>query len=277
MLRVWLVAIVLAAVSVAALLAVPRSWMIYGYGIPQTQVVLIGSSLFANGMPPTGTGLFGDDRTYARVAVGGITEDMVIEFAELVIAADHAKVIVLEIYPFMRVFASDNDGLATRSLLARTFANVQLVGARVKTRIAIALGFLTGIQTANVVLGEVADTPAQPIRDVDLKERFPMLLRKPLNPSSIRDIVSDAHAKGIEVYLIAPPRRQAVVDYIGTDEAVRLEQHVRNTAAEMALPLLYDGGTWPDSLFVDVSHLNRAGRARFMSELARAWKAAHDG
>ena len=177
----------------------------------------------------------------------------------------------------MRDFASDKAKSGQQPIHQRLFAEFSSLSNDLKTRLAVVVSILTGLQSSTVVIPEVSNSGGdQVVTRHELRQRYPLHLRGPLNPKKLEEMLGRAHQEGVEVLLIAPPLPQAVADYIGVVDMARFERHLHDTAELLGLPLLYNGEVWPNTLFVDVAHLNRTGRSRFMSELAGAWKARHD-
>lgn len=77
---------------------------------------------------------------------------------------------------------------------------------------------------------------------------------------------------GVEVVLVelpVPPRFRALYD-AGSQEHTRVTDLLRVLARELDVPLVSVTGTYDDADFVDFTHLDREGAARFSNEVAGA-------
>ncbi len=95
----------------------------------------------------------------------------------------------------------------------------------------------------------------------------------PIRPGATRDYadlvsaIADLRSVGTKVILIAPPFSQLAHDLSGPDAFDQVAMLARDLSQETGAPLFMPQQPWPNMLYIDSSHLNRAGREKFRRQL----------
>jgi hypothetical protein len=105
-----------------------------------------------------------------------------------------------------------------------------------------------------------------------LRRLYPLHIRAPSDMERLMRLVDTAHSRGVEIWLLAPPRSETASKLIGPNGKERLSEAVKQLASKLGCRLFSPAHFWPDNLFTDQAHLNIEGRARFLAELKAAAK-----
>lgn len=243
------------------------------FAVPSVPVVAIGSSLFLHGIPARPTSiaaadsLLGDGRTHVRVFRDSISEAEALAAMRAAVQG-RAETVLLEVNPF----AFDFSWQAARASESRVIAWAR--GAIEWSR-----DWNSDIRAWLGRSPPPADEPAfEATEEVQKKHLsmnvfYPLHLRPPKLTLELQEVLAAARQNGVHVLLVAPPRSFAAGFALGRTAIAALEVHLIRVAKFLDLPLFEPGPIWPNELFTDHAHLNRAGRARFLAELRAWWKA----
>jgi hypothetical protein len=274
-LRIWGWSLLLCLTGTASLLLLAHSSTFGERLSVQAPVAVIGTSLVAYAVPPSGDDLLGDGRSFIRIAANGMSEETVITVAEQLIAERKVETLLLEAYPFMRDFRGAPHQPSLQTPMQRWLYMLLLESNSIKRTLKAVLGHVLGYQPEPLFLDEVSDGSFDVIDETAMRASYPLRLRRPRLEPSLRDIVDAAKKQGILTFFIAPPRSAAAGAVMGASEAARLDLHIREEASRLNIELLFPATIWPNDFFKDQGHLNRKGRIRFIEELRRAWKVRH--
>lgn len=110
--------------------------------------------------------------------------------------------------------------------------------------------------------GDRLDLPYQ-LRPERLEAIFPLRPGPTIGTAQLAQVIREKKNTTTEVILIVPPFSELAHQLAG-DGAI---EEIARLASELSLatgaPLFMPAHPWPDSFYIDSSHLNRAGRERF--------------
>jgi len=196
---------------------------------------------------------------------------------ESVIDGWHPRVLLIEIDPLVRDLAHETEPQAGTSGLL-SFAE-WLQSRSLALRLGIK-GALRRTNTASVGDYGLADDLLidAPYQITPEKLSFyPFTLHPPRQGARLARLIARARATGAEVWFLVPPTSNFALHYRGTAAIAAQTALVWATARDYGVPLLGQPEIWPDRLFVDNGHLNRAGRQRYVAQLRAAWALHHGG
>lgn len=266
MAAVWLCAIALSAISMAAVLRlgeVPDPELRWVQSPPFSLV--IGSSLIRRALPleSSAEGIFpeaGSNDRIARSASQKLSDAESLRRLQRAIDMD-IKHIFIEIDPLLRSFGTP-DPISAQLDPVRDFSE--------RLRLA-ALQLLFGTPS-------VADEAAFDLEHsrrvydgnpVNLPKYGIIAVHPPDDPDSIVRALTAARRKGIKVRWIAMPRSETAVSYFGPAIEAEFARQLAAFAQKYDATIWRPASFWPNELFADQGHLNAAGQARFLSELRR--------
>jgi hypothetical protein len=234
--------------------------------IATAPVVVIGSSLMEHAVPPFGgkvSSLLGDGRAHARLAISSITEPQTVELLNLVLETE-VQTVLIEANALAFDFASRKTTPDPTDI--RPVAMMQSL-LDLSTRARQPLRDLLNKRPL-VSEAEKLDAPFA-VQSKTLLQNYPLRLRFPSNPEALNATLAVAASKGVALILIAPPRSQLAADAMGPQATEKLWLHFQTVARDLNLPLFQPAAVWPNEYFIDLAHMNRRGRARFLQELAQ--------
>jgi hypothetical protein len=243
--------------------------------LPEAPIVVIGSSLMRHAFPEQGPAKapIGEDQPYVRFAVSSLDEHEALDLLDRVLK-EPTKVILVEINPIAFDFAFEERQRREGRFFSPAWVlnGLREFSDRARLGLRAVVDTLSGAATVT----QQVTAPPRPDRpfyiDQDLLARlYPLFLRPPREAGRLRLQIARAREKGIEIVLLAPPRSTAAANYIGEDVTLQIRKHLAAVAEGLGLPLFQPAVAWPDNLFVDQAHLNRAGARRFQEELAAWW------
>ena len=246
--------------------------------IPDAPVVVIGSSLMMYAIPGAESGeqsLLGDGRGHIRLGVSSITESQTITLLERVLKSQ-TESIFIEIHPRGMDFASvmrDDQGIR-RIFLHELTDQIRTFSLNSRRELGTRSGWRTKTPLRTSAHWSMTSEPSRldavfNIPRNTFERLYPIRTRPPAELGRLNRLLSLAKNRNTDVILIAPPRSQAAVDYMGTVCSISLEEHFQNLAEQLDGPLFQPARYWPDAYFIDQAHMNRRGRKRFCNELAR--------
>jgi hypothetical protein len=265
---IWCAVLALGTVAAVALTALGEDHSAIFGDIPAPTVIVIGSSLMLHAVPPSGDGadsLLGDGRAHARLVMSNITEAQTVALLGLVLKTG-VQTVLIEANALAFDFPSrapvpDQGGfrpvVVMQSLLD--------LSARAKASLSTLLNpgrLATEAQNLDATFMVQSDV---------LAKNYPLHLRFPRNPEALEEVLKTAVATGVDLILIAPPRSQLAANAMGPQATETLRLHFQALARRLDLPLFQPAAVWPNDHFIDLAHMNRRGRARFMLELAQWW------
>lgn len=274
---IWVASLLLAATVLAGLERIAAGASLLE--IPAEPIIAIGSSAFRHAFPPSAEGaqsILGDGRAHLRLAKGDIDEREELDLLEQVLKGS-TQTVLLDINPFAFDFArfvEENARFAPR-------VGTQLTAELIEWSRDLDQGLARRrhAQTEPLInsLTEEAeiDKPFEFERE-KMRLVYPLHLRGPYHLARLAELIARARSRGIEIVLVALPRAHLAAQFFGPDGDAELQSHLVEIARQLGLPLFATETFWPDPLFVDNGHLNRAGRARFLVELREWWQRRHD-
>ena len=240
--------------------------------------VFIGTSLIGFAVPPKGVGALGGTEHHVRLYVSSLSERSALDLAEMALASRATRTIILEAYPFVRDFRYEVRGAKALGLLERGADRVILTAQTLSTSTRMFLQQrLQGRDPLAPFLAERPIDRPYSLKAATLENLYPIHVRTPREEARLVALVRQATARGVEVILVAPPRSEAAVRLNGRARTASLQRAIQDLAIRLDVPVFAPVGPWPDSLFTDQAHLNRAGRERFLSALRQFGRTAHDG
>ncbi|MGZ0167671.1 MAG: hypothetical protein ACKVII_27430 [Planctomycetales bacterium] len=281
---VWGMVICLTAVTVGLLPGseppqiIDREVLIETERFPESPVVVIGSSLMRYAVPATGSAtdsLLDDGRSHVRLALSTITEKETLTALARVLAPP-VECVFVEIQPLGMDFSYQRtpDRFFERTLLHIAVDRIRLFSRNSKRELGRKSGWRSTMDLQPREQRSMTEEPSKldatfQTSSVALRQVYPIHLRSPRELDRLQQLLDKANEQHIKIVLVAPPRSQTAVNYIGDDFAESLERHFQNLARQLDLPLFQPARSWPDEFFVDHAHMNRRGRERFCRELAR--------
>lgn len=275
---IWLSAILLTTVPAWLALAAVPGLHVQRLAAKDARIVVIGTSLVGFAIPPEGQGLLGEGRDHIRLAAGGMSEDLTLDLCEAALALERTETIVIEAHPFVRDFKDDRRPSRVHGVLGPGAAQIIQTARDLRPAVKLSL-WRAGLRSdpfASLTAEYQVDN-ADGIRPHTLQRIYPLSIRPPRLEERLDALVAKAKARRVGIILVAPPRSATAARYNGPEVMQRLDQALVALAARLDVPLFAPSGPWPDGLFVDHAHMNRAGRDRFMTELRRFAVAAHAG
>ncbi|MGZ0172149.1 MAG: hypothetical protein ACKVHE_21615 [Planctomycetales bacterium] len=246
--------------------------------IPDAPVVVIGSSLMMYAVPGAESGeqsLLGDGRGHIRLGVGSITESQTITLLERVLESQ-AECIFIEIQPLGMDLAhvTRREQGIRRTFLHELIDQIRTFSLNSRRELGTRSGWRTKTPLRSSAHWSMTSEPSGldavfNIPRNSLERNYPIRRRPPAELGRLNRLLSLAKNRNTDVIMIAPPRSQTAVDYMGTARSISLEEHFQNLAEQLDVPLFQPARCWPDEYFIDQAHMNRRGRKRFCNELAR--------
>lgn len=246
--------------------------------LPEVPVVVIGSSLMMYAVPPFGSendSLLGDSREHVRLALSSITEQQTIELLKRVLVSPTERVFV-EIHPFCFDFAfqTRRDGIFQQTSLHDLVDQIRAFSIHSRRELGRRSGWRPDAKDQHSIRETITHEPTRldeafHIESHSLARTYPLNLRAPRHPDELETVLALAKERDIEIVLVAPPRSQTAVDYLGNESTEALKQHIQDVAEQLDLPLFQPACSWADEYFIDKAHMNRRGRERFCNELAK--------
>jgi len=243
--------------------------------IPESPTVVIGSSLMKCAVPNIGSAeqsLLGDKRDHVRLALGGITESQTIALLERVLTFPTKRVFV-EIHPLCVDFARQTRGISW-TFPRQWVDRIRTFSANSRRELGTRYQRFSETRLRSPVRLLMTSEPrkldaAFQVSISRLRETYPIHMRSPRELGRLKQLLSLAKDRHIDIALIAPPRSETALNYMGIDSARSLERHFHDLARQLELPLFQPARSWPDEYFIDQAHMNRRGRKRFCNELAK--------
>ena len=235
-----------------------------------SDVVVIGSSLMAYAVPETGGGtgsLLGDGRTHRRLATLRISERQLIANLERAID-QRARTIFIEVNPLIVDFG---DHPYQRPCDGWTYAARTWL-AEAQWRVIDAYRSLRGKAPQDDYTGDPNNIAATHSGDgAEVRRLDPLVLRNPCDQPRLAAAVARAKALGTKVVLILPPRSPDGDRRLGPQVTQELASRADALSQRLGIPLFAPRDAWSNDEFVDLAHLNLAGRAHFQQDLRRWW------
>jgi hypothetical protein len=237
--------------------------------IGQPETLFIGTSLFAHGIPRRGQGLMEGQSSYERIAAPAMSETVALDVLESALDIQSIQCVVIEISLFIRSFNFEVNPKSLGLLQLLRNASRQFKGD-----IRLVLGF-SKPEGAGFYFEPEIDKKAS--RDpVQLERFYPFVIREPEQKLRLSALLARAAEQSVQVIFILPPRSESAANYMGRRQTESLAQQANALASTNGVPLWNAGSAWPDELFVDYSHLNLAGRGRFMAFLTNHANSLND-
>lgn len=266
LLRVWIASFVLVVVAVGATVAFGWNKASIVFSLGDARVAVVGSSLLRNGVPfesPDG-GILGDGRPHARIGVSGLTEAEAIKALNDVVE-QRADIVLLEANVFVIDIGQRGGRSRTWSPRSWWSKNVGVPFRRGIDRLQ-GRAFTVNLASENLLSATFKPKPAT------LKRLYPVAVHQPRDPIGFGQVVTKAEEGGVRVVLVVPPRPSSVAEAMGPENLAEVQAAYDQMATKYGLQLWVIGPTWPDELFGDHAHLNRAGRERFVTELREKYR-----
>lgn len=270
-LAAWAAAFGAAAMVILAFLSVPPDERALGQPIPEAEVYFIGTSLIGHAVPPYGTGALYEGMDHIRLFAPGMREGLTLDLAEAAVATARVKVVAIEAYPFVRDFNHvklEKDRRGVLEEQANTLVATALsVHAAVRT-LDLRFGF-----GSDPMLRFIAERPVElprRIREARLQLIYPLHIRPPSDMQRLKRLVDTARSRGVEVWLLAPPRSELAATLMGLEVNEQLSAAIEQLARSLDCKMFAPAKFWPNHLFRDQAHLNIEGRTRFLAELRAA-------
>jgi hypothetical protein len=241
--------------------------------IGEAEIIFIGSSLTAHLVPGAApaSGVFGDHRLAAMLAVPGISEQMTTRLLAYAIESGAATVLV-EINAYAHEYtrySRSHPGLGEPAFTAQLARYFRELGASLTLNFKRLL-----VDTPHVPVTFYKDPVDGGNRTLNIKavaaeHYYRLSCLQPAYPEELGRLLEEARSASIEVLFFAPPRPLSVVNLIGEAEFAKVIECISDVAQEFRVPVWYSPSGWPDDQFIDISaHANARGRARFLHELA---------
>lgn len=263
---VWLSAVALVLVlAIGPVVAMDRDLR-----SQRSRVVVLGSSLTAFAVPVAGGGadsLLGDGRPHRRIAMPRMIESQLV--AQLDLAIDQrADVILVEANPLFVDFADRLNSRACDGL--GKAAEIAVISWR--ERVAEAYRWLTGLPRADIFRYDPRQAVAKQVVDpVRIRRAYPFTVREPCDGAGLRAAIERARAQGTRIVIVLPPRSPLADRLLGAERTKDLHDRALGFAARHRIEVFAPAGPWRNDEFVDLAHLNVAGRDHFLAELRRWW------
>jgi hypothetical protein len=217
-------------------------------------------------MAPVEDGLLGDGRPHLRIGVAGLSQREAIGALDQSLE-EHADLIFVE----ANVFVID--------LMLRGSANTNWSLPTWWSR-DIGPAFRRGIDrlrgrnlAVNLAREQLLGTTFKP-KETVLAKLYPFQLRDVSDPAGLARVIEKANRLGTRLIFVVPPRSRAAADFMGTENQAEVHAAFEQLAAAYGIELWVFGPAWPNELFGDHAHLNRAGRERFVLELRQRYEDA---
>jgi len=275
---IWVAAVVIAAGFIAAIgwkdPSIYEEYPDDGWpDIGEAEIVFIGSSLTAHLVPVAepASGVFGDHRLAAMLAVPGISERMTTRL--LAYANDSgAKTVLVEINAYSQdymEYSRSHPRLGEPFFSSRLARSFQELGARLTLNFKRLLFELPPAQLNFYKHPVDGGKSALHFQAVAPEDYYRLLPLEPAHPDELGRLLERARSTSTEVVFFLPPRPLSAVKLIGYAEFERIIEHASELAREFRVSLWYSPAGWPDNHFIDIkAHVNARGRERFLQELA---------
>ena len=231
--------------------------------LSEVPVVVIGSSLMMYAVPPFGSrknSLLGDSREHVRLALSSITERQTIELLKRVLASPAERVFV-EIHPFCFDFAfqTRRDGILQQTRLHDLVDRIRTSSVHSRRELGRRSGWSSDTQDQHSIKETITHEPTRldeafHIESHSLTQVYPLRLRTPRHLGKLEELLELAKERQIEIVLVAPPRSQTTLEYLGNESAEALERHIQDVAEQLERPLFRPARCWPDEYFIDQAH-----------------------
>ena len=100
-----------------------------------------------------------------------------------------------------------------------------------------------------------------------IKELFPATPKRTREVDFLVRAIRDMQEAGGEVILVVPPLSEVAYELAGEGALEEVSQLAAALSKETGAKLFAPAAPWPNSFYIDSSHVNRAGRERFRAEL----------
>jgi hypothetical protein len=131
---------------------------------------------------------------------------------------------------------------------------------------------LRGRPPLDVYAGDPVNISATRVINLSEARRvYPLVLREPCDKPRLEAAVARAKGQGIRVVLILPPRSPDGDRMLGPELTRDLASRADTYARRLGVPLFAPHGDWRNDEFIDLAHVNQAGRAHFQQDLRRWW------
>lgn len=275
---VWLAAVLLAGALAGALLLRGPDLRVQMMQSLQARTVIIGTSVVGNAFPSRGKGLLGDDAPYARIAINRMPASQILTMADAALRGGQADLIVIEGYPFIRDFSDELRGEQATGLFEQGAEALIAMGRQLSESAAILAwrGGLWGNPLAKGLAERDIDSPTK-VSKRTLRVIYPMAVRPARDLDRLRAFAAAARAAGVTVVLVAPPRSELAAGWNSAATLAQVQQALTDLGATLGWQVFSPARPWPDHLFTDHAHLNRAGRERFLAEFQQFAGPHHGG
>ncbi len=257
-LALWIGALIL----VSAVIAVIRHF-------PGHQALFIGTSLTDHAVPETDSDLANAlSGRFEKHVFHGVRRPEILRELEWA-KTNRRPVVFVEVTHFLLELArvSDADGSQAAGWQAegwqpmRQYGNDLLVDVRlIGLRASAFVGAQKSIARDNI-------DRAYRVRHNRIKSFFPIRPGATREYADLVSAIADLRAAGTEIILIAPPFSQLAHDLSGPGAFDQVATLARGLSQETGAPLFMPHPPWPNMLYIDSSHLNRAGREKFRRQL----------
>lgn len=265
----WLIALALAtALSVGPVLWVDRTDR-----AKESDIIVLGSSLMAYGVPVSGGGsdsLLGDGRTHVRIATASLAEAALLARLEQAIAMRPA-IILVEANPLLVDFANraNQRPCDSWSYPARIYLAVQ------QKRVLDAYRRLRGRAVSSVFEGDPDDVAATHVIDREVVRRlYPITIRAMCDEARLAALVAQARKQATRIILVLPPRSPDADRLLGAAVTSELRNRTLQLATRLGVEVFAPAGPWRNDEFTDLAHVNLRGRAHFLKDLRVWWATA---
>lgn len=232
--------------------------------INNSDVVFIGTSLFAFGIPHQGQGLLEKKSSYTRLAWGRMTESETLDLLEKALEISEVRLVLIELNPFIRDFRDEVE------IKSPVFLEpIREYSLKFKND----LNLIRRYQLSNKEL-QKSRFLVEPEIDHDTAFNWtnflklnPFQVRSPKQASRLSELLVIAKTRSVQVLFVLPPRSQVAADYLGKELLARLNKEAETFGEKFGVPVWNTGESWDNYLFVDHTHLNRKGREQFIAFL----------
>lgn len=264
MMRVWAVAVVIAAGVFAAAVSLVRPAPVDPATFAGIRTAFVGTSLMRRALPEgsaTRAPAFPGAGPTLRIGLGRASEAQILALAQAAVRAG-VTTLFIEVNPLVSRFDHRRSACGWAGML----------DARRRALRAVLAPHLRGPGAGLDQPPRRADGP-QVVLEQALDRMYPLHVDGPCFVDDWQALAR--HARGTRIVFVAMPRAEVAHRRIGADTMAAFYQAADGLATSLGTTLFRPdrSGIWPDSAFIDQAHLSQRGAGRFRAALA-AWSGA---
>nr|WP_271980089.1 hypothetical protein [Granulosicoccus sp.] len=269
MVRVW-AATLLLVVLVLYTLSLSSGFKPLEFNLDGADVAAIGTSLIGSGLDRDGS-LLSSIADSRRLALFSATPIEILEISENSLT-QHAKVIVIEAQPFLRLLKNHRRIHESSWVLPIDGLNRSLNEFTKNLRNSIKSIFALTLQRKTYKYGrwvrDRANDTSLTNLDVEKLERAypPTIIPTPF-ANRLNRFLNAARDKNTRTLFVLMPISASASSYLGRDYLHSLEERFQKFSLDHDVEIWSPATIWADDYFWDHAHFNRLGRARFTKAL----------